>query len=214
MFFTNMGRVYRIKAYEVPEAERTARGRAIVNLLQLQPDEKVNAVIPVVENSDHSGYLMLATKGGLVKRTDMEEYKLIRKVGKIAITLNEGDELISVQILEDGDEILLAASSGKCIRFSAEGVRGIENHYDISYLSSLNNLHHRPVSLSRTNGASNCYEWRPVLVIGDNLTCNKVKMLMPYEWEEIFNRLIKLVEEIRSYSLINYSVRLWSKAIP
>ncbi len=123
MFFTNMGRVYRIKAYEVPEAERTARGRAIVNLLQLQPDEKVNAVIPVKENSDHSGYLMLATKGGLVKRTAFAEFESIRKVGKIAITLNEGDELISVQILEDGDEILLAASSGKCIRFAATSVR-------------------------------------------------------------------------------------------
>lgn len=128
MFFTNMGRVYRIKAYEVPEAERTARGRAIVNLLQLQPDEKVNAVIPVKEKTEEetgaaTGYLMLATKGGLVKRTSLSEFELIRKVGKIAISLNEGDELISVQILEDSDEILLASSSGKCIRFPAVSVR-------------------------------------------------------------------------------------------
>jgi len=123
LFFTNYGRVYSIKAYEVPEAERTARGRAIVNLLQLSSDEKVNAVIPVKENSDHSGYLMLATRDGLVKRTAFTEFESIRKVGKIAISLNEGDELISVQILENDDEILLASSGGKCIRFPAAPVR-------------------------------------------------------------------------------------------
>ena len=123
LFFTNYGSVYSIKAYEVPEAERTARGRAIVNLLQLSSDEKVNAVIPVKEGSDHSGYLMLATRDGLVKRTAFTEFESIRKVGKIAITLTEGDELISVQILSDGDEILLASSGGKCIRFPATSVR-------------------------------------------------------------------------------------------
>lgn len=123
LFFTNYGRVYSIKAYEVPEAERTARGRAIVNLLQLSSDEKVNAVIPVKENSDHSGYLMLATRDGLVKRTAFTEFESIRKVGKIAISLNDGDELISVQILENDDEILLASSGGKCIRFPAASVR-------------------------------------------------------------------------------------------
>ena len=123
LFFTNYGRDYSIKAYEVPEAERTARGRAIVNLLQLSSDEKVNAVIPVKENSDHSGYLMLATRDGLVKRTAFTEFESIRKVGKIAISLNDGDELISVQILENDDEILLASSGGKCIRFPAASVR-------------------------------------------------------------------------------------------
>ncbi len=123
LFFTNFGRVYRIKAYEVPEAERTARGRAIVNLLQLQPDEKVNAIIPIKEEYEGGGYMMLATRDGLVKRTSMEEYKQIRKVGKIAISLNEGDELISAQLVGDDDEILLASTSGKCIRFSALSVR-------------------------------------------------------------------------------------------
>ena len=104
LFFTNFGRVYSIKAYEVPEAERTARGRAIVNLLQLQSDEKVNAVIPVKEDSDHGGYLMMATKGGLVKRTAFSEFESIRKVGKIAISLNEETEL-----LDDSARFPLAA---------------------------------------------------------------------------------------------------------
>lgn len=123
MFFTSIGRAYVIKAYEVPEAERTARGRAIVNLLQLRPDERVNAIIPVKENSNHEGYLMLATKHGLVKRTAFSEFESVRRVGKLAITLNEGDELISAQIVGEKDQVLLAASSGKCIRFEADDVR-------------------------------------------------------------------------------------------
>ncbi len=123
MFFTNAGRAYVIKAYEVPEAERTARGRAIVNLLQLQPGERVNAIIPVKENSGREGYLMLATKQGLVKRTAFSEFESVRKVGKIAITLNEGDELISAQIIGDKDQVLLASSAGKCIRFDSSDVR-------------------------------------------------------------------------------------------
>ena len=123
MFFTNKGRVYRIKAYEVPEAERTARGRAIVNLLALQPEEKVNAIIPIKEGYEGGGAMMLATRDGLIKRTSMEEYRLIRKVGKIAITLAEGDELISAQLVEDDDQLLLASSAGQCIRFTASDVR-------------------------------------------------------------------------------------------
>lgn len=121
LFFTNRGRVYSIKAYEVPEAQRTARGRAIVNLLQLTEGESVNAVIPINENS--RGFLMMATRKGLVKKTALSEFDRIRKVGKIAISLNENDELISVQLTNGHDEVLLASSEGKCIRFSEQDVR-------------------------------------------------------------------------------------------
>lgn len=121
LFFTNQGKVYSIKAYMVPEAERTARGRAIVNLLQLGEGEKVNAVIPIKE--DMRGNLIMATKRGLIKKTSLDEFSSIRKVGKIAINLLEGDELISVQLTCGRDEILLASSAGKCIRFSEEDVR-------------------------------------------------------------------------------------------
>lgn len=121
LFFTNKGKVYSIKAYEVPEAERTARGRAIVNLLQLSDGEKVNAVIPI--NDDMKGNLLMATKQGLIKKTSLDEFSSIRKVGKIAISLVETDELISVQLTCGRDEIIMASSEGKCIRFSEEDVR-------------------------------------------------------------------------------------------
>lgn len=121
LFFTNFGRVYSIKAYEVPEALKTARGRAIVNLLQLAESEKVNAVIPV--NEDSRGFLMMATRKGLVKKTALKEFDRIRKVGKIAIKLNDDDELISVQLTNGHDEVLLASSEGKCIRFGEQDVR-------------------------------------------------------------------------------------------
>ncbi|MDR3319219.1 MAG: DNA gyrase subunit A, partial [Clostridiales bacterium] len=122
LFFTNRGKVYMIKAYEVPEAQRTARGRAIVNLLQLEEGERVSAVIPISE--DYSkGNLMMATRMGLVKKTALEQFESIRKVGKIAISLLDGDELISVQLTCGRDEMLLASSEGKCIRFSEEDVR-------------------------------------------------------------------------------------------
>ncbi len=121
LFFTNFGKVYSIKAYEVPEAERTARGRAIVNLLQLSEGEKVNAVIRI--NEEMRGNLIMATKRGLIKKTALDEFSSIRKVGKIAISLVEDDELISVQLTCGRDEILVASSAGKCIRFSEEDVR-------------------------------------------------------------------------------------------
>ncbi len=123
LMFSNFGRVYAIKTYEVPEAERTSRGRAIVNLLQLGEGEKINAVIPV--RGSEGGFLMMATKLGYVKKTSTEEFDSIRRGGKIAISLNEGDELISVQFTRGNDEILLASSSGKCIRFAETDVRAM-----------------------------------------------------------------------------------------
>ena len=115
MFFTNHGKVYRIKGYEVPEAQKTARGRAIVNLIQLGEGEKVNAVIPCKEGQE--GFIAMATKNGLIKKTALNEFENIRKTGKIAINLNEGDELVSVQFTSGSDEILIGTHNGKCIRF-------------------------------------------------------------------------------------------------
>jgi DNA gyrase subunit A len=123
LFFSNKGRVYSIKAYEIPEAERIARGRAVVNLIQIAQDEKINAIIPIKENTEHNGYLIMATKNGLVKKTEFAQFESIRKGGKIAISLNDGDELIGVELVDDTDNVLLAASSGKCIRFSTTDVR-------------------------------------------------------------------------------------------
>ncbi|MDR3022339.1 MAG: DNA gyrase subunit A [Clostridiales bacterium] len=121
LFFTNFGKVYSIKGYEVPEASRIARGRAIVNLLNLEENEKVSAVIPLP--TDSKGYLMMATKKALIKRTSLDQFSSIRKGGKIAIKLVEDDELISVQLTGGRDEILLASSEGKCIRFAEDNVR-------------------------------------------------------------------------------------------
>ena len=137
MIFTNKGRVYKMKAYEVPEAGRTARGTAIVNLLQLQSDEKLSAVIPVGsdEEYDENGYLTMVTRRGQIKRTLLSEYANVRKNGLIAIALREDDELISVEATDNQKEILLVTKYGQCIRFkeadarstgrSSMGVRGI-----------------------------------------------------------------------------------------
>ncbi|MDR1094586.1 MAG: DNA gyrase subunit A [Clostridiales bacterium] len=126
MFFTNLGRVYRIKGYEVPEEQKQARGRAVVNLLQLADGEKVQAVIPVKAGTQ--GNMLMATRNGLVKKTGLTEFESIRKVGKIAIKLLEGDELISVQLTNGRDELLLATAEGKCIRFSEDDVRSMGRH--------------------------------------------------------------------------------------
>jgi DNA gyrase subunit A len=123
LFFTNVGKVYCIKAFEVPEAAKATKGRAIVNLLQLGENERVTAVIPVADFT--SGHLMMATTEGLVKKTNIDEFKKIRRVGKAAITLYDKDELISVQLTSGRDEILMASSTGKCIRFSEEEVRSM-----------------------------------------------------------------------------------------
>ena len=122
MFFTNMGRCYRLKAYEIPEAGRTARGTAIVNLLQLQPEEKVTAAIPMKE-IDSEKYLMMATKGGMIKKTRMNEYTNMRKTGLQAILLKEGDELIEVKVTDDIEDIFLATKFGFSIRFNEMDVR-------------------------------------------------------------------------------------------
>lgn len=121
MFFSNKGKVYTIKGYEIPEGQKQAKGRAIVNLLELSEEEKINAVIPMVKETD--GYLVLATRSGMIKKTDIREFDSIRKSGKIAISLAEGDELISVQFSTGDSEILVASNEGKCIKFSEHDVR-------------------------------------------------------------------------------------------
>ena len=122
MFFTNTGRVYRLKGYEIPEAGRTARGTAIINLLQLQPEEKITAMIPVKEYEDGK-YLMMATEKGLVKKTPIKDYANVRKTGLAAITLREDDKLIEVKITEEDEDILLVTKYGQCIRFAESDVR-------------------------------------------------------------------------------------------
>ena len=122
MFFTNTGRCYKLKAYEIPEAGRTARGTAIVNLLQLQPSEKITAIIAMRE-IDNEKYLFMATKNGMVKKTKMSEYANIRKTGLQAILLREGDELIEVKMTDDTEDILLATKSGMSIRFHETDAR-------------------------------------------------------------------------------------------
>ena len=122
MFFTSTGRVYRIKAYEIPEAGRTARGTAIINLLQLQPEEKITAVIPINEFKK-GNYLFMATKNGLVKKTPIEDYANVRKTGLAAIALREDDELIEVKFTDNKKDIILVTKFGQCIRFRETDVR-------------------------------------------------------------------------------------------
>lgn len=121
LFFSSFGKVYCIKGYEIPEAQRQARGRAIVNLLQIAQDEKITAMIPLAK--DTTGYIAMATRKGLIKKTSLDEFANIRKVGKIAIKINEGDELISVQFTTGEDELIIASKEGKCIRFKESDVR-------------------------------------------------------------------------------------------
>ncbi|MBQ7235542.1 MAG: DNA gyrase subunit A [Clostridia bacterium] len=123
LFFTNKGKVYSLKGYHLPVGTRIARGRAIVNVLQLGDNEKVHAMIQVKPNTE--GYIMLATKNGLIKKTALTEFANIRKVGKIAINIVDGDELISVQLTNGQDEIIVASHEGKCIRFSEQDVRAM-----------------------------------------------------------------------------------------
>jgi len=122
LFFTNKGRVYRLKAYQIPEASRTARGTAMVNLLQLQPEEQVTAVINIrKEKTD--GYLFMATKRGIVKKTALSEYANIRKTGLQAINLREDDDLIEVKLTNNENDVFLITKNGMCIRFNEKDVR-------------------------------------------------------------------------------------------
>ena len=122
MFFTNKGRVYRLKVYEIPEASRTARGTAIINLLQLQPDEHITSMIPVKEYKEDE-YLFMATKNGIVKKTNLSEYANIRKNGLAAINLREDDLLIEVKMAKEDDEAMLFTKFGMAIRFKVSDVR-------------------------------------------------------------------------------------------
>ena len=121
LLFSNFGKVYSIKGYHIPEAARAARGRAIVNIVQLGAGEKVAAILPVYARD--GGYLVMATRNGLIKKTATSEFDHILRSGKIAIRIVEGDELISVQFASGKDEIIIASRSGKCIRFAETDVR-------------------------------------------------------------------------------------------
>ncbi|WP_308783445.1 DNA gyrase subunit A [uncultured Blautia sp.] len=122
MFFTNTGRVYRLKAYEIPEASRTARGTAIINLLQLMPGERITAVIPI-NKFEEDQYLVMATRKGLVKKTPIQDYANVRKIGLAAISLREDDELIEVKVTNNKKDIILVTKDGQCIRFKETDVR-------------------------------------------------------------------------------------------
>jgi DNA gyrase subunit A len=135
LFFSNLGRVYRIKGYEIPEFSRQSKGLPIINLLQLEKEEYIRSIVEIDPNDDQLKYLMFATKNGIVKRTAIEEFDSIRKSGKIAIVLKENDELISVKKTTGNDQVLMCSSNGRMARFpegeirimgrTASGVRGM-----------------------------------------------------------------------------------------
>ena len=122
MFFTNKGRVYRLKTYEIPEASRTARGTAIINLLQLQPEETITSIVTMKEYRENA-YLFMATKNGMVKKTSLDEYRNMRKTGLTAINLREDDELIEVKYTDGDQDVFLVTKYGQCIRFRESDVR-------------------------------------------------------------------------------------------
>lgn len=124
LFFTNKGKVFSIKAYSVPEAQKATRGRAVINLLQLGENEKVTE-IKSLPDGENTGYMVMATRKGLIKKTEMSEFESIRKGGKIALKLTEGDELIAVDFSDGTKEFIVASRKGKCMRFSEEDVRDV-----------------------------------------------------------------------------------------
>ena len=121
LLFSSLGKVYSVKGYEIPEANRTARGRAVVNIVRIDQGERIESVLPVKEGD--GGYIVIATKKGVIKKTSTKEYDHIPKNGKIAIRMQEGDELISVQFTTGENEIMVASRAGKCVRFSESGIR-------------------------------------------------------------------------------------------
>ncbi|NMA48852.1 MAG: DNA gyrase subunit A, partial [Tissierellia bacterium] len=122
LFFTSKGRVFSLKAYEIPEGSRTARGTAIVNLLSLNPDERVSAIIPLYKHNPE-GYLVMATRDGTVKKTELNQFENIRKTGIIGITLRDDDELISVKLTDGEEDLILVTQKGMAIRFNEKDVR-------------------------------------------------------------------------------------------
>ncbi|NLT19015.1 MAG: DNA gyrase subunit A [Firmicutes bacterium ADurb.Bin080] len=123
LFFTNRGKVYRLRGYEIPEAPRASKGRASINLLPLIENEKVTAILPIPDERENHAFLLMATKKGLIKKTSVTEFQRIMTSGKIAITLVDDDELISVDVTSGKDEVILASSGGKCIRFDESNIR-------------------------------------------------------------------------------------------
>lgn len=162
LFFTNFGRVYRLKAYELPEAGRTARGQHVANLLEFQPEEKIAQVIQIQSYED-APYLVLATKQGRVKKSRLTDYESARSAGLIAINLNEGDALIGASLVDEGDDILLTSEQGQAIRFTADddqlrpmgrataGVKGMRFRDD-DQLLSMSVVHNGEYLLVATSG--------------------------------------------------------------
>ena len=124
LFFTNKGKMYRLRGFEIPEAGRTAKGTAIVNLLNVEPGEKVSAIIPI-QNFADGKYILMATKSGLIKKTSLKEYDSARKTGLLAINLKEDDELIDVRLTDGEDNVVLVTKKGICITFEEKDVRPV-----------------------------------------------------------------------------------------
>ena len=125
LFFSNRGRVYRMKGYEIPEYSIQSKGLTIINLLPLEKDENISSIVSIKENDDFTKYLMFATREGIVKRTPVEEFDSIRKSGKIAIVLKENDELISEKKTCGKNEIVIGASNGRMVRFDEDNIRSM-----------------------------------------------------------------------------------------
>ncbi len=186
LFLTNLGRMYRLKAYEIPEASRTSRGTAIINLLQLQPEEKISAVIPVSE-FDESKYLLMATRNGIIKKTSIAEYANIRKTGIIAINLRDDDELIDVSIADNTEDAFLVTKKGQCIRFhtkhvrhtgrSSMGVKGISLNKDDSVIGMQLDTQGRCLLFASANGLgkrTEMEEFTPQNRGGKGIRCYKI----------------------------------------